>query len=188
MNTPAHLILGAAALARPGAWKRNLAVVIGSLAPDVSLYFLAAMALFVNDVPASIVFGQMYYSDEWQRIFAVDNSFLVWLALLLLAYLCRWRILTCFSLAGLLHLATDFPLHHDDGRPHFWPLSDWVFRSPVSYWDPAHYGNMVGMLEVILCAFLCIWLFRRFPNWTERIAITVVGLAEIAPNVLYRIL
>lgn len=187
VNTPAHLILGSALLARRGEWKVNTAAVVGSLAPDVSLYLLAAHALFIQHQPSSIVFDQMYFSEAWQKIFAVDNSFFVWLVLLAIAGLARLRWLGIFAIAGLLHLATDFPLHHDDGRPHFWPLSDWIFASPVSYWDPAHYRTIVGMLESGLCLVLCIPLFRRFHGWPARSAIVLAALAVTAPNLVWHL-
>lgn len=188
MNTPAHLIVGATAFTRKDARSVNLAVIAGSLAPDLSLYILAAYALFVLDIPDFIVFGELYYSEQWQGIFAIDNSFLLWAALLAFASAFRLRVLLFFALAGLLHLATDFPLHHDDGRMHFWPLSDWIFRSPVSYWDPAHHGNIVGFLEIGICAALCIVLFRRYSGWPARIGIVSLGILEIAPAVLYRMI
>jgi hypothetical protein len=37
--------------------------------------------------------------------------------------------------AALVHLALDFPLHRYDGGSDFWPVTWWVFESPVSYWD-----------------------------------------------------
>ena len=57
--------------------------------------------------------------------------------------------------AALLHLAFDLPLHHSDARPHFWPLSDWVFRPPLSYWNPARHGDLVGAVEIGACVALC---------------------------------
>jgi len=188
MNTPAHLILGSAILARRGEWKVNLAAVAGSLAPDVSLYLLAAHALFIQQLPSSVVFGQMYFSEAWQGIFAVDNSVFVWLLLLAIAVVTRLWALRVFAIGGLLHLATDFPLHHDDGRPHFWPLSDWVFASPVSYWDPAHYGRIVGSLEILLCLALCGALFHRFRGWPARGGILLLVLATTVPGLLWWLL
>ena len=43
----------------------------------------------------------------------------------------------------------DIPVHHDDGPLVLFPL-DWKTRimSPVSYWDRAHYGAIVGPLDM----------------------------------------
>lgn len=76
--------------------------------------------------------------------------------------------LFAFSIAALLHVLTDLPLHHDDGRPHFWPFSDWIFRSPVSYWDPNHYGRVWSLIEVVLAIILIIVLWRRFSSRVVR--------------------
>ena len=73
--------------------------------------------------------------------------------------------MTAFAGAGLLHLVLDFPLHAGDGRPHFWPLSDWVFESPVSYWDSTHHAIWVAPVSVVisLAAFSVIWKFKVHP-------------------------
>jgi hypothetical protein len=73
-----------------------------------------------------------------------------------------WAIALCGS--ALMHLGFDFLLHHDDGRAHFWPLSNWIFQSPVSYWDPAHYGTWVGMIEISVSLILCVVIWRRFQS------------------------
>ncbi|MFC6637418.1 cobalamin biosynthesis protein CobQ [Sulfitobacter sediminilitoris] len=141
MNTPVPLLLGAAALAKGGDRKLIWAALVGALLPDLSLYLLAGTALYVLNIPAQIVFDQLYFSELWQTVFAVDNSFLVWGILLGFAIWQRidWAIV--LTGAALLHLTLDFPLHHDDGRPHFWPITSWVFESPVSYWDRSRGQN-----------------------------------------------
>ena len=55
----------------------------------------------------------------------------------------------------------DFLLHHNDGHRHFLPFSDFRFVSPVSYWDPRHYGGIVAPLEALLAVGACGWLLVR---------------------------
>ena len=31
---------------------------------------------------------------------------------------------------------------------HFWPITDWKFHSPVSYWDTGRGGDIVGLVEL----------------------------------------
>ena len=181
LNTPAHLILGTAVFARPNAAAITAAALAGSLLPDVSLYAMGSYALFVQDIPPSIVFGQLYFSGPWQQVFAIDNSFFVWLLVVLAGYWLRRDWLIVLGAAAILHLLTDFPLHHDDGRQHFWPFTDWVFSSPVSYWDPAHYGQIVSALEVSLCIALCVLLFRRFKSIAARGLVCAAALLETLP-------
>ena len=185
MNTPAHLILGAAVFARPDAWRVTVAAILGGLAPDLSLYLMAGWHLMILGTPPEVVFGQLYFSDAWMSVFKIDNSFFVWGALLGLALWLRsaWGI--AFTGAALLHVALDFPLHHDDGRPHFWPVSDWVFESPVSYWDRSAHANIFGPLEIMICLAACVWLWTRFVSWPARALIAVAALTQLAPGLFW---
>lgn len=188
MNTPAHLIFGLAAFSRPGQWGVTTAAMTGALLPDLSLYVLAGSAIFVLGIDPEIVFRDYYYSEAWQTIFQIDNSFLIWGALLALALWRKSAWAVALTGAALLHLAFDFPLHHDDGRAHFWPLSTWVFESPVSYWDPGHYGGIVSALEMAICGGLSVVLWRRFPTLWPRLGITALMVAQAAPIIMWRLM
>ena len=188
MNTPAHLVVGMAAFGRPGRPIVILAALVGALLPDLSLYVLSGWHLLVLGTSAETVFRELYYSDAWQAVFAVDNSIPLWALALVVGLAFGWTWLTAGAGAGLLHLATDFFLHHDDARRHLWPLSDWVFVSPVSYWDGAHYGDIVGPLETLLVLVLCAWTWTRLraPGW--RVLIVLLGLAQLAPMLVWRLM
>lgn len=184
MNTPAHLILGAAAFARPNRRGTLLAGLLGGLAPDLSLYLLGGVALFVLQIPPERVFNELYFSDAWQTVFAIDNSVFVWGAVLALAL---WRgspPWIAFAGAALLHLALDFPLHHDDGRPHFWPLTTWVFASPVSYWDMARGALWIAPLEGLIVAVAALTITRRYTDW--RLRVLFLGLLLLEAWVIYQ--
>ncbi|PTX56805.1 hypothetical protein C8N43_1469 [Litoreibacter ponti] len=185
MNTPAHLIFGAAAFARPGERKVTAAALLGALLPDVSLYAMAGWHLLVLGTDARVVFGQYYYSPEWMAVFSVDNSFLIWGALLGFALWLKreWAVALCG--AALLHLALDFPLHAGDGRPHFWPLSDWIFDSPFSYWDRAHGAAIIGPLETLMCLAALVILWRRFATPLPRAAITTAAALQLSPVIIW---
>ena len=148
---------------------------------QLSLYLLAGWELLIKGTDAQIVFGQMYFSESWQAVFRIDNSFVIWGVVLGLGLALRKAWVIALAGAALLHIGLDFPLHHDDGRAHFWPLSTWVFQSPVSYWDRAHYGQIVGPIEIGLSLILCGVLWRRFTGWVMRSFITVLAVAEAAP-------
>lgn len=159
MNTPAHLLLGAAAFARPARGRILWAAVLGSLLPDLSLYVLAGVSLYVLGIPAQVVFNQLYFSEAWQTVFAIDNSIIIWGVALVVGVWRGWQVLTVAASAGLLHLAMDFLLHAGDGRPQFWPITDWVFHSPVSYWDSVHHALWVAPASLAVCAgaFAVLW-------------------------------
>lgn len=179
MNTPAHLLLGAAVFGhrmRPALVWAGFA---GAMVPDLSLYLMAGVALFVMQIDPEVVFGQLYRSRSWQTVFAIDNSFFVWGALLFWGFWRRSSILIAFAGAGLLHIALDFPLHHDDGRAHFWPITAWVFESPLSYWDRHHGAGVIAPFELLLALAayaLVIWRKPRLPIW---IFASVLILAEL---------
>lgn len=185
MNTPAHLIFGAAAFGRPDSTKITLAALFGALAPDLSLYVLASVSMFILQIPARTVFNELYFSDAWQLVFSIDNSFILWGIALGLAVWTKTRWTIAMTGAALLHIAFDFPLHHDDGRAHFWPLSNWIYESPVSYWDNNHFGHIVAPIEIAVCLGLCVYLWRKFSALWARIGICVLALAEAAPAILF---
>jgi hypothetical protein len=188
VNTPAHVIFSAAAFARPDAPRRTVAAILGALAPDVSLYVMVSVSVFILGVPARTVFRDYYYSPEWQLVFAVDNSFILWGVALGIALWRRWTIAAIFCGSALLHLAFDFPLHNHDARMHFWPLTDWKFISPFSYWDGRHHGDLVGRIETGLCLILLLVLFRRFQDWIARVVIGLAAVAQLAPVVIWGVL
>lgn len=187
MNTPAHLILGAALFARPDRRWTSLAALSGSFLPDASLYFMVFWNKWVRGMSEGQIFGVEYFSPYWQGVFAVDNSVIVWGTGLAVSALVRLPLGIIFFAAGLVHLVFDFALHHDDGRAHFWPLSDWVFESPVSYWDSAAFGNVVGPMELALSLVLLVLLWRRFAGRFARAGLVLLGMAEVLPALLFPI-
>lgn len=188
MNTPAHLIFGLAAFGKPDSGKVTMAALAGALIPDASLYLLAGAHLLILGTDPQVVFGQLYFSETWQAIFRVDNSIVLWGIALAFAVWARsaWSIALCG--AALLHLGLDFLFHVDDGRAHFWPLTTWIFESPVSYWDPNHYGRVVGAIEVLVSAVICVWLWKRFKTGLMRLIIALLAVAEIAPSILFAVM
>lgn len=159
---------------------------MGAIAPDVSLYVMVAVSIWVMDIPARTVFGELYYSDAWQSVFAVDNSFILWGIGLGFALWRRSSVVIAFCAAGVLHLALDFPLHTHDARQHFWPVTDWVFESPVSYWDSAAHAGVVSPIALSLSAgaLVLIWV-RSNLMWLKGLAV-VLFLMELMSSGIWR--
>lgn len=179
MNTPAHLLVGVALCSRGHLPRTGKMAALGSLLPDVSLYLMAGVSLFLLRIPPERVFGELYFSNSWQSVFAVDNSFLVWGIVLLVAVLMRSMPAVALSCAGLLHIASDFALHNDDARPHFWPLSDWVFESPISYWDSQHHAGLVAPFTLIVVLISAFVILRRWKDLRVRFAVLTVCCLEV---------
>ena len=182
MNVPAHLILGTAVFGKASNARITLAAVLGSLAPDLSLFAMAGWSLFVAGVDPAIVFGEYYFSDAWQRVFSIDNSFIFWGLGLLAAVWADHKVMVAFAAAGLMHLGFDFLLHNSDARIQFWPLSDWAFISPVSYWDVRYYANIVSPIELGVTLILAVVLLRRFKSSLSRVFILLAAIAEISTS------
>ncbi|MEO0485000.1 MAG: cobalamin biosynthesis protein CobQ [Pseudomonadota bacterium] len=178
MNTPAHLILGAAAFGKPNQNHVIAAAVIGSLLPDLSLYLLAGWELVVRGTNPQIVFGQLYFSDAWQQVFAIDNSFVLWGIALGLAVWRRIDWAVALTAGALLHIALDFPLHNEDARMHFWPLTEWRFYSPWSYWDSASGGRVIGVMELVLVMGAAAFAIMRFRAWGWRALIAALAALQ----------
>lgn len=187
MNTPAHLIMGAAAFGKPESRAVTWSALAGGLAPDLSLYAMGGVSIFLLQIPPRRVFGELYYSDAWQQVFAFDNSFILWgLALAIAIWRnAPWAVALCG--AAILHLAFDFPLHNSDARMHFWPLSTWKYVSPVSYWEGARGGDIIGMAEVAVVAALTVLLLIRFKDWLLRATFATLALLQLAPYFFWRL-
>lgn len=186
MNTPAHILTGWAAFGRKPAPRVMAAAILGGLAPDLSLYLLAGTSIFLLDIAPSVVFDEFYFSREWQTIFAIDNSFLVWGGLLAFAMYRQSAAGIALCAAALLHILFDFPLHHDDGRPHFWPLSDWIFNSPVSYWHTGHHARYVAPIAVALSVLSGFFIMKdSWKSWRSVVVVALVATEIYGASFLF---
>jgi membrane-bound metal-dependent hydrolase YbcI (DUF457 family) len=70
-------------------------------------------------------------------------------------------ILLWFLIGWAGHTVVDFLTHAEDTRPLFWPLSGWEWSSPVSYWDPDHYGRIFFLVNHVVLLLTISLLFVR---------------------------
>jgi hypothetical protein len=179
MNTPAHLLLGAAVFGKRNNTRLLLGAFLGGLLPDLSLYLMAGVSLFLLNIPAQVVFDELYFSDSWQLVFSIDNSFVIWGVALLAAVKYRNGFFIALTGSALLHLVCDFALHHDDARSHFWPLSGFKFESPFSYWDSNHHAVIVAPLEGIASAIAAVYLILGNTHLAFKAGVLLLLLAEV---------
>ena len=177
MNTPTHTLLALALLSKKGSKKRNWAVFAGSLIPDAAIYIWAPYQHFVNGVSGQTMWRELYFQEPMQNLIAYFNSIPIYGALAAIGYVIRdktWgKFLLFFGLAALVHMATDLPVHNHDAYRHFWPLSDWRFISPFSYYEYDHHASIVGLIEAAIALISIMVLWRRFPKFWVKI---VLGL------------
>ena len=147
---------------------------------------MVAVSIWLMNIPADVVFRELYYSDAWQSVFAVDNSFIIWGLGLALAVWRKSHIFIAFASAGLLHLALDFPLHTHDARQHFWPISNWVFESPVSYWDNSAHAGIVGPVALTLSGGALVWIWQQVGSLWIRLFACALFLMELMSSGIWR--
>ena len=160
MNTQAHAIIGLALLARRANPLTQIVVAIGAVLPDVPMIVFYLIEKVFRKTPESIIWSQAYFRHGWQNFFDTFNSLPLITMLALFAWYRKAKLWMAFFLAMAVHVIVDFPLHHDDAHRHFFPFSQFRFASPVSYWDPNHYGHIAGFLEFTLVCLCTVYLWR----------------------------
>lgn len=214
MNTQTHLLLAAALFCRPNAPKRNAAVIAGALAPDAGVYGLYVWSKLAGvperEVWRTIYFQEPMQTVQAVAnsvpLYAV-MLLVGWFAFSMAGtvkpatatasgpsiadngngwwdFVASRSTLALFALAALAHLAGDLPVHADDAHRHFWPLTDWRFHSPISYWNPAQGGNWFAFVEAALGIAAAVLVFRRFRAWWVR-ALTAIAIVAYVGVPLY---
>jgi len=115
---------------------------------------------------------RQYFFDVFNSIPVAIVLFLIFLSLKI-----RWAQLLTAS--ACLHMLCDLPVHHDDGHRHFLPISNWRFESPVSYWDPEHFGLVFAALELTFAIAGLIYVVRKGETPTGRFAIGTLAIYAI---------
>ena len=190
MNTQSHIIIASALFARSGVGNkaRNIAAVSGGLLPDLPIFLMFLWSKIVG-APEIEVWEKWYFNPPWGTwIDALHSIPLYWLLVVAGILLVKWGgrltksgvILVIFAISAITHAMGDFFLHATDGHAHFWPLSDWRYSSPVSYWDPQYYGQYFSILEIVMGLGLCYVLFRRFHAQWVRAVLLLAIVAYIA--------
>lgn len=197
MQTYSHFII-TAALGRPFKNKAEAsdqlpplnkgALMLGSIMPDVPLTLTTIGCIIYDganglfDTPESTVrqlFEDWFFNSPWVK--AQHNLFhspLLDAGYMLFGYWLwkrghKWGAwIFWFAVACMIHTSIDIPLHYDDGPLLLFPLNwSWRFMSPVSYWDPQHYGTPFAIFEHSLVLGLLIYLIviyrKRVSGWYQ---------------------
>lgn len=204
--TQTHFLVAAALFCRPDRPARqNVAVLAGAFAPDLAIYGLFVWSKIAG-IPERTLWDVVYFSEPMTTLTAIGNSAPLYAMIAIFGIamvrsasaelagphgdtplgLARFvapshtNMALLFALGALTHLAGDLPVHADDAHPHFWPLTGWRFVSPVSYWDPGHYGTLFSLAEAALGIALSVVLFRRFKAVWVRVLTVLVLTAYLA--------
>lgn len=182
MQTYSHALVNgvlAAPLKRRG-WEVNIvAFVLGGVLPDMPFFLLTLMGEVyfrliggtpTGESPMVYMHMTLYFTDQlWITAHNFLHAPLILLPIGLLGYSAmknqrRWgAFLLWFALGAGLHSLIDVFTHADDGPVLFFPLNwSYRFNSPVSYWDPEHYGLFFAPLEHLLDLVLIFVLVRTW--------------------------
>ena len=175
MNTPAHVVLNLLCLGKQAQASILTPVVIGAILPDAPMFWFYFVEKVIRKTPESVIWRESYYQPHWQDFIDLFNSIPLIGIGLLVALGCGSTIGTLLCGSMLLHIAGDLPLHHDDAHRHFFPFSNWRFESPISYWDPNHYGHIFALFEILGVIISCILLFQTYDSWAGRLTLGLVG-------------
>ena len=186
MMTQTHILVGLALFGRPKETARNAMAVAGGIVPDAAIFVMYGIEK-LKGTNESKIWRDVYFSPFWQDVVAWGNSIPLYLILLGIAWvlivkgiLTPGKLLAVFAGSCLAHMALDFPVHVEDAHRHLFPLSNFRFRSPVSYWDPKHFGVQMAAFESVLGIGLSIFLMRKFKSLIARIGIGVLLLGYLA--------
>jgi hypothetical protein len=163
--TPAHIVLNAYALGSGRFASFAWPIALGAVLPDLPMFLFYVYQRGWLSLPERMIWTKTYFLPHWQSFFDAFNS----LPLFALGAVLAWRAKRYAWLACLasmaLHGGADLLVHHEDAHGHFWPLSAWRFRSPVSYWDPRHHGRVFAVFELASSIAVSAALWRRGGSW-----------------------
>lgn len=159
MNTPAHMMLNLGLLGRRQTPTHQVAVLVGAALSDMPIFVFYLWEKAWRAVPESVIW-EHYFDARWQMAFDLFHSFPVAILGGVLSLLAKSKGVALFWASMVLHSLGDFPLHHDDAHRHFFPLWNWRFLSPVSYWDPRFYGEIFTIFEILMVLVVGLWIWR----------------------------
>ena len=137
------------------------------------------------------MWGKLYFEPPMQNLIAYFNSVPIYAVLTAVGYAARvklWgKLMMFFGIAALIHIATDLPVHSHDAYKHFWPISDWRFYSPISYYEADLHGRTVSLVETLL-AFICMAvLWKRFPARWVKAVLVILAVLSLAMQIVFRL-
>ncbi len=150
MQTHGHYVLNLALLGKTIAPKHNIAITIGAILPDIPIFLFYIISKYMYNMSEATIWGQAYYEPIWQNIIATSHSIPIALIGFLICWRLDWKWGAILCVSMVFHCLLDLPVHNDDAHRHFYPLSDYRFYSPVSYWDVNHHAKIVAGIEAAL--------------------------------------
>lgn len=160
MNTPSHAIINLFLLGKQSLPQANLSIFVGAILPDIPIFLFYGWAKLIARQSEKQIWSETYYKPFWQNIIAIFHSIPLALAGWLISDYLNWQSLEILFISLVLHSLGDLPVHNDDAHRHFFPLTNYRFISPISYWDRKHHGAIVSLIELSLVLLATIPVFQ----------------------------
>jgi len=159
MITTTHVILNTALLGSKKHPERNWPIILGALLPDIPTFLVLFSPLYYA-IGAKTLLNYMFlqHCTDW------FHSIPLAIAGVFLCLAFRFKSGVYCFVSVVLHDLEDLPLHAQFAHKHFLPISNYVFHSPISYWELPYHAYLVAPFEwltVIICAY---FLWRRHLN------------------------
>ena len=149
MITPAHVAASVLIWRDEKGWWAAGAVGLGALLPDLPMYGFYAYQKLWAGMSEREICHKLYFEENWQLLFDLLNSIPLTLLAVAICHRIGCRLGLLLAGSAVVHMLCDLPLHHDDAHRHFLPLTNWRLESPISYWDPQHYGHIFAVFELL---------------------------------------
>lgn len=156
MITTTHIILNTTVLGSQKHPERNWPVVLGALLPDIPAFLVIFSPLYYA-MGAGRLLNYVFFQNCTDWFHSIPIALLGFFICLLI----QSKSGIYFFISMVLHDLEDLPVHAQIVHKHFLPFSQYVFHSPISYWEPQYHANVIAPLEwllVIVCAY---FLWRR---------------------------
>lgn len=162
-------------------------IVIGGILPDAPIFVLYFWAKFVRRQPEKQIWSETYELPFWQNIVATFHSIPLAFLGVAVAHYSGLLGVEVLCLSMVLHSLLDFPVHNDDAHRHFFPVSNYRFISPISYWNPRHHGQAVSTVEKLLVLGATIYLLPSFEDWVGKGLVICVNLFYLTTFLYFRV-
>lgn len=139
--------------------------------PDVPIFLFYFCQKNIIGISERIIWSDIYFRSSWQNLFNTFHSIPITLFCAILAYRFEKTRWTFFFISMSFHSLFDLPLHNDDAHRHFFPITDYRFFSPLSYWDSRHYGSIISSAEFLLVLGLSTIIWRRNNRRWEKVLV-----------------
>ncbi len=179
MDTGTHIVANLLVQSRRSKPRLFVAVALGAMIPDLPIIIFYAWESLIVGYSEHVIWTQRYFLPGWQNFIDVFNSLPLIAVLLLIAKAMRMKWLPVILIGMVLHILLDIPFHHDDAHRHFYPLSDWKFVSPISYWDPRYHGDTMAVIQIATVTVGLVWLWIRHTGTFEKLMIALMAIAYV---------